>query len=100
MRRRIGRHEALLPVRRRAFGVVAPQRFAVIHGIVAEHGAPLSAIGECLPARVIAFDRRERHLLREEGEQTAAAAAGAIFEIKDVSAGLTDEQLHDMASAQ
>ena len=28
----------------------------------------------------------------------AAAAAGAIFEIKDVPAGLTDEQLQDMAS--
>jgi len=39
MRRRIGRHEALLPVRRRAFGVVTLQRLVVIHGIVAEHGA-------------------------------------------------------------
>jgi hypothetical protein len=29
----------------------------------------------------------------------AAAAAGAIFEIKNVSTGLTDEQLHNRASA-
>ena len=28
----------------------------------------------------------------------AAAAAGAIFEIKDVAAGLTDEKLQNIAS--
>jgi len=48
----------------------------------------------------VGFHRRQRDHLGQEGEAMTAPAAGAILEIKNVLAGLTNKQFHGKSPAR